>query len=130
MKINKITFLTALLFSALAISCSDDDDLNEELTCNPTEPFEEFDWLNDLRESLDNCSCRTAIFKGEYEGNTVFYKTITVESLCNWQFETDLYNCDGEITKKYRYSEETPRPYDDYIEEVTDREELYICEGD
>ena len=126
MKLNKITILSVLISCFLVASCSNDDDQNDGLICNPTEPFEELDWLLDLRDSIDNCACEVSIRMGQYEGNTVFYKTMT-DASCNWQFETDLYNCNGDIIKKYRYSEEQPNVFEKFSEEVTEQENLYSC---
>lgn len=125
MKVNKITILSVLISCFLGMSCSNDDDQNG-LTCNPTEPFEELNWLKDLRDSIDNCTCEVSISMAEFEGNTVFYKTMT-DPLCNWQFETDLYNCNGDIIKKYRYSEEQPNVLERFSEEVTNQRNLYSC---
>lgn len=126
MKLNKITILSVLISCFLGTSCSNDDDQNDGLICNPTNPFEEFEWLEELRDNIDNCTCEISIMMGQYEGNTVFFKTMT-DPLCNWQFETDLYNCNGKIIKKYRYSEEQPNVFEKFSEEVTEQENLYSC---
>ena len=124
---NKKLQLFAIIFTIFCISgCSDDDVKSKALTCNPGEPFQEFSWLQDLKDSMESCSCEQSIIKGVYMGNTVYFLIMTDE-LCNWEFRTDLYNCHGQIIKEYRYVEGNQNTFEKFQMEVTGQEVIYVC---
>jgi hypothetical protein len=83
--------------------------------------MEDLPFLNDLKSSFTNCSCRMAIFQATYNKQTVFY-SIMNDPICNGYMEVVLLNCDGEPVKTYQ-----PPLLDTFSNEVTDRIELYHC---
>ncbi len=115
MKIISPYLFLILLF---VCSCDKEDDIPE---CNVENPMEELEWLADIANSIENCSCQVAIFKGRYNGGNVYFKLMN-DPLCNSVFGTVLWNCKGIPIKTYGADD-----FEKFSSDVDNLEVLYEC---
>lgn len=99
-------FILLTLVTILCLSCKGDDDsiivnlqADKLNACYSDEPLK-IPWIKDLVETM-NCGefvCKISLMASEYQGETVFYTTIT-DPVCNYQAQLKLYNCSGRLIK-------------------------------
>ena len=108
-------FIFVMIFSC----CEKDENTIPE--CNIENPIEELSWLNDVKNSLTNCTCAISIIQGEYKKKTVFYTMIT-DPVCNSVFNVILWDCNGQVIKEYKMGDNEA-----FFNEVEIVEVLYTC---
>jgi len=109
-------FIIAVLF----FCCEHDSDITAN-ACTSQDPMN-VEWVQELKNSITNCSCETSIIRGKYLDKTVFYVMIT-DPACSSVFAPTLYDCSGTIIKKFSiYSKD----HDD-VNKIILQEVLYRC---
>ncbi len=95
---KKIVFFAFSLL--LLTSCSNDDNADCPGGLNET-------WFANYKSELNsNCNIEVSIFKGSYEGETVYYDLIT-DGAVNFQAMITFYNCNGDIVAELTSEEST-----------------------
>ncbi|QYA25976.1 hypothetical protein G3I01_10775 [Gramella sp. MT6] len=107
-----LCLITCLSF----FSCSDDDFQG----CTNAESKT---WFNEFKAEIDeDCSIEVSIFKGNYNGETVYYQLIT-DPRVNFQAMLEFYNCDGEVVANL-----TAEESNEYLNDQADKDEkIYTC---
>lgn len=118
----KILIYYALIATFFLLSCNKKE--NSPSDCKIENPLIELNWLNDLKNSLTNCTCQISIMQAEYNGTTVFY-TIMNDPVCDAVQDIKLYDCNGNVVKEYRYNE-----FDVFAKEVTNQHSIYSCKDE
>lgn len=92
---TKIGLIAIVLILSLQFSCEESTTTNdEELLCNTENPLEDIDWLNELKESLENNNWQSLIIEYKYKGEDVFY----VDPCYNCpDGMSTVYNCEGDV---------------------------------
>lgn len=112
--------LEVFFFLLLIIACGCGTDPNNN--CSSSNPIEDIEWLNTLsNECQSDETCTTVIYKGRFEGMTVFYTDLS-GPLCDNVFNLTLRDCHGEVVKEYSIGDNQL-----FDEEVTEKEELISC---
>ncbi len=112
-------FLSSIFLLAIIISsCSDEESIPE---CNVENPMEELEWLKDVKNSIDNCTCQVSIIQGRYKGSTVYYQLMN-DPYCNSIFGTVLWDCNGSVVKTYGQND-----LNAFGKEVEHEETLHVC---
>lgn len=106
----------------LTISCNDEKNADTNV-CSETTPIDEIPWIEDLKNSLSNCTCEISIIKGTYDGQTVIF-TAHTDPRCNSVETPTLYNCDGEKIRSFTDSVADQKELSD---KVTHDRVLYTC---
>lgn len=101
------------------MACSSDDNTPCEKVAD--NPLEEYAWLKEIQNNLSNCACERSIIQGTYQGQTVFYVTIT-DQLCSSMVIPTLYNCKGEVVRQYN-----DKDFMNVHDEVKNIKVLYRC---
>lgn len=114
MRIRILSFLILLVLAG----CNDSPETN---AC--TEIGTNIPWLNNLKNSIKNCTCQTSVVRGTYNNQTVFYITIT-DPACNFAGTPTLYTCEGEKVKDFTISLIDQQ---DMIDNLQINEILYTC---
>jgi hypothetical protein len=112
--------LLLLLCLGIFAGCQDDK-INEPLVCEWNGSFDDFPFMETMKESMTNCICVQSIFQATYKDQTVFYQAIT-DPRCDSIFAPTLYNCDGDVVRVFTATE-----YNEFFIVVTEREIIYSC---
>lgn len=115
---NRIIFFLTIV--GFLLSCQKDKSLNNTLS----DPLNELEWLKDVKESLNNCSCQISILQGTYQNQTVFFILMN-DPLCNGAQNIILMNNEGNVVKEYHNDE-----INEYYNEVEITKTLYVCKED
>ncbi len=115
-------FFATLLLPLLIVSCNDDKKSNTN-ACNSTESIDKVQWLEELKESMTDCSCERSIIQGTYQSQTVFFIALT-DPLCNGIDTPTLYNCEGIEVRAFTTSQSDQ---EDLSENVARDTVLYQC---
>ncbi len=75
----------------LLISCQDDDQSNNELKCDVSNPIAELSWL---KEQINESGKYSYYMTAKYNGQTVFYNG-NCDPRVNYQ--SSVFNCSGEL---------------------------------
>ncbi|MCL6220012.1 hypothetical protein [Zunongwangia pacifica] len=108
--------LPILIVAMLLFSCSDDDDSNCPGGINET-------WFTSFKSELNaNCGTEVSIFRGDYEGQIVYYELIT-DPTVNFQAIITFYDCSGNVV-----AELTAKESNAYLEnEGRDDIKVFTC---
>jgi hypothetical protein len=115
---KKILFYVSVC-ALILVSCKNNENPIPE--CSVENPLEELEWLKEIKNSLNNCTCQISILQGKYRESTVFYLMIT-DPLCNSVFQVTLWDCNGNVVKEYK-SEDA----DVFSSEVELINNIYTC---
>lgn len=117
MKIHALVVILSL--SLLPVSCHKEDNSVVETYVS----VKDREWYRNLMTPCDeNAICKTSIVKALFNGDTVYYTTLS-GPLCDPVFSATLLNSDGEVVKTYWYSEVSA-----FNREVTFIETTYRCD--
>jgi hypothetical protein len=110
---KKHMMIIAIVF--MIFSC----EKNEKI-CNCDNPLTDLAWLNNLKSSITNCTCRMSIVQANYNKQTVFY-VIMNDPVCDGVININLFDCKGEFVKNYQSLDQT------FSSEVTNQKIIYTC---
>lgn len=114
---NKLVIFLGSIGLLILASCEPNN------ACLSSQPTETTPWLKAIKDTMDNCPCEKAIVKGAYNGQTVFFVTITDNAIeCANLDEPLLWNCEGDSIRKF-----TSIDYADFENLVTKDTYLYTC---
>lgn len=116
----RLAFFAAI---AILLFCCDNDSDVAANACASQDPME-LEWIQELKNSITNCTCETSIVRGKYLDETVFYVMIT-DPLCSAVFAPTLYDCSGTIVKKFSIY---GKDHDD-VNKIVFEEVLYRCKN-
>ena len=109
---------TSILILLLGFS-SCDASKTEVPKCETQNPLEEYVWLKELKESLEDSELEKTIFQATYNKQSVFYLMIT-DPRVKLAFGVTLWDCEGKIIREFKSGES-----EDYEKLVTNRIALY-----
>lgn len=112
-----------ILICITTFTCCDNDH-DDQVNCEFSDPLEELSWLKEYKESLIDCNTQISIFQAIYKKQIVFYSAIT-DPLANSIFRVVLWNCEGEAIKIFEYDKT-----EEFGKLVTNRTILYRCKDD
>ena len=114
-------FLILLIPTCMLLGCDDDNGVVGN-ACAAENPIEDVEWLQELKNSLTNCTCEQSIIQGQYLSKTVFF-VATTDPACSSVFAPTLYDCSGTIIKKFGTTEKDR----DELNKLRFEEVLYRC---
>lgn len=85
----------------MLFGCCSDDTIKK--SCDSVTSIETIPWISEITGTL-NCTCEISIFRGKYEGQTVFFASLT-DPACDGISTPDLYDCDGNVVRSITTSE-------------------------
>lgn len=109
----------AFAFIAFLLGCDCETERTGPNACTSSDPINEIDWLIDMKNSIDNCSCEISILKGTYKNSPSVFFLLMNDPLCNDTGLVKLFNCRGELI--------TILPSAEFVEQVVIDETLYSC---
>lgn len=112
---NLLALFSILL---LSVSCECEDD--KKSSCKSQDPIDQ-SWFEELKSSLDNCSCQTSIMKGTYKGSKTIFFVLMNDPLCNGVGAISLFDCSGKLITMTKDIHE-------FVENVHIDSTLYTCE--
>ena len=116
-----IVFVTSVILTMGAAGCTDHKfDTN---ACTSADSIEGVVWIEELKESMTNCTCEISIIKGTYEGQAVIFIALT-DPVCNGIDTPTLYNCEGKEVRSFTTSAADQK---ELREKVTRDTVMYRC---
>jgi hypothetical protein len=109
-----------LAFIIAALGCKKNVDSN---ACNSKNSIHDIPWIVELKNSITNCSCKTSVIKGTFEGKTVFYIGVN-DPICNGINTPTLFNCEGKAIRTFTSSEDDQN---ELRSKLKAEEVLYTC---
>lgn len=106
----KRLFLLLVATGMLSGRCTDD---TIKKSCDSVTSIETIPWISEITDTL-NCTCEISIFRGKYEGQTVFFASLT-DAACNGISTPDLYDCDGNVVRSITTLESDQRELTELI---------------
>ncbi|MDE5423883.1 hypothetical protein L3073_16845 [Ancylomarina sp. DW003] len=106
--------ITSVLILLLGFS-SCNASKNDTPKCDIQNPFEEYTWLKEIKESLKDSDVEKTIYQATYNKQIVFYLMVT-DPRVRLAFGVTLWDSDGKIVRKFKSNES-----EDYEKLVTDR---------
>ena len=116
-----IVFVMSVILTLGVAGCTDDKfDTN---ACTSADSIDGVAWIEELKESMTNCTCEISIIKGTYEDQTVIFIALT-DPLCNGIDTPTLYNCQGKEIRSFTTSTADQK---ELREKVTRDTAMYRC---
>lgn len=110
--------ITSVLILLLGFS-SCNASKNDTPKCDIQNPFEEYIWLKEIKETLKDSDVEKTIYQASYNNEAVFYLMVT-DPRVRLAFGVKLWNCEGKVIREFKSGES-----EDYEKQVTNRIVLY-----
>ena len=121
MKIS--VFMLSIILAVLVSSCCHEVEPMQKNACTGEFEPDEIGWITNLKNSMTNCTCEMSLFKGTYQGETVFFIELT-DPVCDGINTPTLYSCTGEEIRTFTTSLADQK---DLYEDVTRDDVVYSC---